>query len=299
MWRRIILKIYSFFIYLFNGLHHADKIAFGAKDESLGGGISHEKHDEKDSVWQDLLKGELTQRVIDLRYETAHADRESKRYSYVGGGLAQKKTELFQYKGKFLPAENFNVFIVQDNKIGDNGSYILKFKYDFLCRFSLEKYCTKIILHRNEDRIILDVYVSKYREQYNNQHKFFISELDRISNGDTRSDLLDFNTIEFITFNAFGSDDGVTYILGKKEFVGIHEFDGSYVLRFKSSINNVDDYIDSVYNEESERKFKNKERRDGKKIDSFSDEMEKITTKTENEDFLYKAEKIIDLKNEQ
>jgi hypothetical protein len=298
MFKKFLLKIYSFWVYLFNGLHQADRLAFGTKEESLGSGTSHEKHDEKDCVWQDLLKGELTQRVIDLRYETAHADRESKRYSYVGGGLAQKKNKLFKYKGTYLDVEGYDVYIVQDNKLGDNGSYVLKFKYDFLCRFNLERYCKKIILHKNENDTILDIYVSQYRERYNNQHKFFISELNKIINGDRRSDLLDFNSVEFISFNAFGCDDGVTYSIGKKYFLGIYEFDGSYVLRFKCSIDDIDDFIDSVYNEESERKFKNKERREGVKIDSFDDELEKITTKEDNERFINKAKDIIDLSDD-
>ena len=273
--KKIWIKIYSFFLYLSKGLNHADKIAFGSKNDALDSGIRNEQHEEEESVWSDLLKGELTQRVIDLRYETAHADRESKKYEHVGGGIGKKKNNMFSYSGNIENSDNLPLFLVQENKeevstLTDAQDKVvrtfrLKVLYDYICRFRLDVYAKKCVIKKtdNEKRFIIDFYVTKYHEKSNNEHKFFLSEIKRILEGDRRSDILGISNLSFETFNAFGAADGITYEFTDFYYINIVEFDGNYILRFNAKLKKVEDFIDSIYNKESERKFKEKEKREG------------------------------------
>ena len=305
MLKRFFLKIYSFFVYLSNGLKSAEKIAFGNNSDALDDGMTCEQQQEHDSVWQDLLKGELTQRVIDLRYETAHADRESKKYQYIGGGNA-KKRNIFEYNGNIENSNNLDIFLVQENHEDiatlTNSektirTYRLKITYDFISRFRLDAYTKKVVIKKDNNRYVVDFYVSKYLEKYNNEHKFFMAEINRIVSGDKRSDILLIDKLSFCTFNSFGIPDGVSLSFNNFEFLSIIEYDGNFILRFKSDLENTSDYIDSVYNEKSEKKFLNKEKREMFK-ENFSVIDEKIKTSEENEKNYIKMTELLEKNGE-
>ena len=305
MLKRFFLKIYSFFVYLSNGLKSAEKIAFGNKSDALDDGMTYEQQQEHDSVWQDLLKGELTQRVIDLRYETAHADRESKKYQYIGGGNA-KKRNIFEYNGNIENSNNLDIFLVQENHEDiatlTNSektirTYRLKITYDFISRFRLDAYTKKVVIKKDNNRYVVDFYVSKYLEKYNNEHKFFMAEINRVVSGDRRSDILLIDKLSFCTFNSFGIPDGVSLSFNNFEFLSIVEYDGNFILRFKSDLENTSDYIDSVYDEKSEKKFLNKDKRETFK-ENFSVIDEKIRENEENDKNYIKMTELLEKNGE-
>lgn len=292
MLKKIFLKIYSFFIYLFNGLRDGEKIIMGDKSVSHLDGTSVEQQQEQDSVWADLLKGELTQRVKDLRYETMHAERKSKEYQYIGGGIAQHKG-FFDYKGNVENECGYKIIIVQENKNitgsdSDNKEYIVKFKHDFIPRFKKELYLNKIVLKGDDNgKLFLDLYFSKYRIKYDNKHKFFLSELKRVYGGDTRSELVQISEISFTSLNAYGIDNGITKTYKIRELIKVSEFDGSYVINFSVDELSSDDFIESAYDEVSAKKFANKEKRVGfieNLGDIISVEEEKKRKEEENEE---------------
>lgn len=302
MLKRIWFNIYSLWFYLFKGLIQADKVAFGNKDESLGSDSSYEEQNEQNSVWQDLLKGELTQRVIDLRYETAHSCRESKKYEYVGGGKSNKKS-MFSYNGNIENEENLPIFLVQSN--GEDVSTIVDYNtkairtfrfnisYDYLCRYRLDAYTKKVVIRKDKDVVIVDFYTSKYHEKSNNEHKFFLAEVNRILKGDRRSDILGIKTLTFDTFNAYGADDGITYTFDKFKYIDALEFDGNIVLRFSAKLKSTNDFIDEIYDKKSEEKFLNKTKRENSK-QSFTTVKESIKETDENEAFADKLKEALE-----
>lgn len=274
-------------------------MAFGNKNEALSEGSSYEQQQEQDCVWSDLLKGELTQRVIDLRYETAHSDRESKKYDYVGGGVAKKRS-IFEFSGNIENSDELQVFLIQENK--ENIStisnynkavrdYNIKFYYDFIPRLRIDSYTKKIVIRKDGNMFIFDIYLSKYQERYNNEHKFFISELKRIQNGDRRSDILQIDGVNFTTYNAFGHPDGVEFTFDNFTYKDIVEYDGNLILRFSCNLKTEHDFIDEVYNEKSESKFKNKEKREGF-TQSFNTVNEIIETKKDDDENFEKLNEI-------
>ena len=306
MFSKIWFNIRTFFHLFFRGLNQADKVAFGSKEESLNKDLSIEQQQEVDCVWNDLIKGEVTQRVKDLRYETAHAVRESKHYEYIGNGIAKKRT-MYEYKGIAENSEGYDIVIVQDNSkiikgVGDAFDnpiieYDIKVIAPFKLKHRVDSYLKKVILRKdNEGKHYLDLYFSKYLEKYNNVHKFFLSELTRIYEGkDMRSDILLINSVEFITKNAYGDNDDVVYKISLSEFRDIKEFDGNYVLTFHAKIKEKDDLIRLVYDEKSAEKFNNKTARDEKKASvKYSDIQQEDEIKKKNDDFYKQYKSLFD-----
>lgn len=289
MFKNILLKIRIFFFYLFSGMKNANDLAFtGNQDADSGNGSSIEQQKEVQSVYKDMLKGELTQEVIELRHEMYFAERASKKYKYVGNGRAIKQNTIMDYKGRLECSDGLDILLVQENKedpgslmdfgiynIGNNVSYekdvneklrnvrerkfTINIKRDFIPRFKLENYATKIVLKPlNEEQTIIDLYVSKYVKQFDNIHKLFMKQIEQIYMGDMRNDILDFTSLDFITYNAHGSDDLLEYEFKDIQFENIVKFEDSYVLRFIT--NNVkmgEDLLDEFYDEQTDIKNKN------------------------------------------
>ena len=306
MLSKIWFNIRTFFHLFFRGLNQADKVVFGSKEEFLNKDLSIEQQQEVDCVWNDLIKGEVTQRVKDLRYETAHAVRESKHYEYIGNGIAKKRT-MYEYKGIAENSEGYDIVLVQDNSkiikgVGDAFDnpiieYEIKVNAPFKLKHRVDSYLKKVILRKdNEEKYYLDLYFSKYLEKYNNVHKFFLSELTRIYEGkDMRSDILLINSVEFMTKNAYGDNDDVVYKIGLTEFRDIKEFDGNYVLTFNAKIKEKDDLIRLVYDEKSAEKFNNKTARDEKKPSvKYGDIQQEDEIKKKNDDFYKQYKSLFD-----
>ena len=127
----------------------------------------------------------------------------------------------------------------------------------------MEQYANKIIVKRVDDtHAVLDLYTWAEKRQFDNRHKLFISALEKIYMGDKRSDIVDFNNLEFITYNAYGADDLRHFSYNNVHFVDVIKFDGSYVLRFTADIvKDGEDLIEEFYDEIAARKSENHEAR--------------------------------------
>ena len=281
--KKIWLNIRLFFFYLFRGLKNVDDVAFTSqKDTTAGSDSTIEQQQEVNSVYKDMLKGELTQEVIELRHEMYFSERQSKKYVYAGGGRAVKKNDIFDYKGKLELSDGLPVVLVQENKedegslmdfgiyhmgekveldnkaLGDLGrkdkkDFTITIERDFTPRFYLERHVTKIVVKAmDETHSLIDLYVPMYRSQFDNRDKFFQSELNKIYMGDLRSDMINFDSLKFITYNAGGVDDFIEYKFKNIVFENILKFDGSYVLRF--AVENevwTNDLLDEMYDEQT------------------------------------------------
>lgn len=326
--KKIWIKIRIFFFYLFKGLISADKIIKNDNENNISQDSSIEQEIEQQSVFKDLLKGELTEEVKELRHEMYYAERRSHEYSYNGGGNA-KKNNLFDYKGSAEMSDGNPIKLVLNNKqiinsLCDDGVAIYgsdvaiseelqgnfnipiskgdeKYCFDvtrkFFPRFKIEKYTTKLIVKdilNDEKNAFLDFYIPMYKQQFNNITKLFQSELDRIYQGDVKSDLLDFDKISFITKNCYGAPDLFLFEYDKPTFIDIIKFDGCYVLRFKCNIViNGEDTLTDIYHEATDKKIKNKERRKNAKVD-FTTYSANIDDLEKQKNDLEESEKLFD-----
>lgn len=272
MIKKIYNKIRSFFFYIFWGLKSADKIAFGAKEDPSNDGTVFEQQNEQNSVYKDLLKGEVTQEVKELRHEMYFSERKSHKYKYIGNGIVSKKNEIFDYPGKIDKTDGFPLQILQPNiedtgtlsenlsevdyRIKNKKEFTIDIERDFIPRFRLEEFTNKLVVKRiNENAVMLDFYTPIYKSQFNTIHKLFLKELENIYMGDVRSDVIDFKQVEFISFRAFGTDDLKKYTYNNIEFDNILIFDGHYVIKFTADIvNDGEDLINEYYCNEEEEK---------------------------------------------
>jgi hypothetical protein len=213
-----------------------------------------------------------------------YAERLSHKYKYIGNGVVKKKTnnELFKYTGKLDETDGFDVQIVQPNsedtggltdnlsesdyRVKNKRDYTIEVERDFLPRFRLEAYTTKLVVKRiNENSVMLDFYTPMYESQFNRMHKPFLNEIDRIYQGFIRSDIIDFKGVRFISYNAFGTDDLKEYKYTNVEFDNIVKFDGDYVLKFTADIvKDGEDLIAEFYDKTADEKSKNHAPRKGK-----------------------------------
>ena len=93
--KRIWANIRIFLHYLFAGMVSADKeISNGEKNSSASDGVGIEQKKEVDNVYSQMLRGEVTEEVKELRYEMYQADRKSHDYVYSGGGRKTMFSDL-------------------------------------------------------------------------------------------------------------------------------------------------------------------------------------------------------------
>lgn len=321
-------KLRIFLVSIAWGMRGADKLISTSNKENEGGDLAGiEQHKAEENVYANLLRGEVTQEVKEFRHEMYYAERKSHEYVYAGGGHAVKRNKIFDYQGNVERSDGYKIQIVQENRedpssLIENGIYsqgeefelsekakgdlkekdkrdfTIKINRDFMPSFRLEQYASKIVVKRvDEENAILDIYTWSDRRQFDNRHKLFLSAINKILNGDRRSDIIDFKELEFITYNAYGSDDLKHYAYKDVNFIDIIPFDGNFVLRFSAKIAiDGDDLIQEFYNEIADQKSKNHEAR--KNAPEISIESVLEANEAENYDFDQAQELMDELKNE-
>ena len=111
--------------------------------------------------------------------------------------------------------------------------------------------------------MILDLYVSKYPNDKDFKSKGFVREVEKIRDEKIKSDILDFEEINFITHHAYRLPDLVKFVFNNIFFKEIVEFDGHYILRFKATFTKDNlDLTKRYYSKTMDEKYKNKEKKE-------------------------------------
>ncbi len=290
-------------IYIFYGLKSADKVIVGsdtASNNSNGGTI--EVTDEADSVYKDLLKGEITQEVMELRHEMYYSERESHKYRYIGNGVVEKRNDIFDKRFEGIENEdNLEILLVQINnedtggvkealEIGNWREFDLKIERNFIPKFRIEEFVNKLVVKKLDDtHVMLDMYTTQYKDKYNVRNTLFVIEVEKIYMGDTDTTTLAFDNLSFVTRKSWGVPDLVKYSYKSITFDNIIRYNGDYILKFIAEIDvNGEDILDEFYNEEAARKNREHERRKNKATTDFfvPKTTEKSYTKETPEDIL-------------
>lgn len=127
-------------------------------------------------------------------------------------------------------------------------------------RFFLENFTKKLnIRHISENEKLLEFYVSTYPDTYNRTSRLFISEIKKILDGNKKSDIINIDEINFITYKAIGVSDFLEYKYKIMSFDKIIEYNGNYVIKFKATpIINGEDILTKYKQDELELKYQNK-----------------------------------------
>ena len=244
--------------------------------------ITQEVHDKRVSTA--LLAGKETQEVKELRYRTYVVDREAEEYEVFSPTLAMRKEELEKQDSKFVyydDSDGLEVITIQNNfplvetveetlnQVGQRGKkteYWIKIEreFGFIPRYRIEEYTKKLVVkEKTKDKTaILEFYVSKYPNKEDLKSKGFVKEIEKIKDEGIRSDIIDINVISFETNQAYKLPNMLYFSFKKKEFVGITEYDGHYVIKFLVDILvNGQDRVKQYYNKEMDEKYRNKAKR--------------------------------------
>lgn len=272
--KKIFKWVKTFWTGLFWGMKATEDSMFkGNTDAIPGSAIIQEINDKR--VSKALLKGEVTQEVEELRYRTYKVDRESKQYEYIAPTLAFKREKQDSKFVSYENADNLEIITIQPNEaivediletlkyVGGHGKrseYIIKIKRDFYPRYKIEEYTKRLVVKKlDETHAILDFYVSKYPNDKDFKSKGFVREIEKIRDEKIKSDVIDIKNVSFITTHSFKLDDMLEFEFDNVWFRTIVEYDGHYIIRFKSRIlKNGIDLTDQYYSKTMDEKYKNK-----------------------------------------
>lgn len=133
---------------------------------------------------------------------------------------------------------------------------------EFMPKFQLEDYTKKLNIRKiNDDKRLIEFYVSKYPDEYNPNSVHFVREIKRvIENGPRHHNFLEIKEVGFVTNKTLGVSDFLCYGYGNISFDKIVDFDGYYVIKFIADVvingtNLLEDFVEH----ELEEKYKNKE----------------------------------------
>lgn len=244
---------------------------------------------QENRLSKDLLKGEVTQQVEELRYKDYKVYNESKKYKYLGDGNATK----IEYDDKDL--NNFS-FIIENkvicenifdefNRIDDYGydRYVLSFVYGDIPKFRLESYVSRLEVNFTNGKCDIVLCFPKYPNKYDVKTKSFINELQKINNGDTEylfknhEICSNITSIEFTTYKAINEEDFIHYKLdGLKCFDFVeekHEFKIFYRVKFCNRKN----LLTKFYSKTMDNKYMSKQKKDNTCVLLNEDRVEKCS----------------------
>lgn len=279
----------------FRGLRNADATMLSQVSGEDGDGQEMSHRLEINNLYNDLLREQKTQEVletIDMSYRVA---REANNYEVtligdmgddsVGSdkelrAVAVKKVAMKYDKHPEVFNENtYHVTLIQDNKkiqktslwsagakdfinaIKTNGNDfvpLIELTYNgFTPRFALQNFVTKIVVRETKSgKVKADLYVPTEAGQFTKTDAILIAELHRImDNGLKKTDFLDIHTVKFVTDKAYGADDYIWYNLTPLKFKKISIFDGSFVLTFDVGYVQTIDIVEAHKTESLDKKY--------------------------------------------
>lgn len=218
----MIKKISNFFARFFYGLGFGMKNAESEmllSKNSSNSESSYVQQIKEQNVGKDLLKGEVTQEVEDLRYSTYKVYKESNNYEYLGDGVAIKKEK------KDFNINNFS--FVQRNKIfcksvyesfeesaEDMDKFTLTVVYETSPRFKIERFTECLTVRGVNGNIDITFRFNKAYDLSSPITRMFYNELMKLENTDRGNEIYSDNITNlcFTTYKAQGEDDFVMYI---------------------------------------------------------------------------------------
>lgn len=281
-------KLSSFVRGLFYGMKTTEDIAFkqsGAAYQSNGMTIQQKVEDKR--VSKALLQGELTQEVKELIHRTYAVDREAKNYEYFTPLLAMRREKMDSKFVKYWNDDKLAVITIQPNETNDDGinslnvddegvykgyeilnqrhNYRIKLtRGDFTPRYYIEEYINRVVVRKiDEEHSMLDIYVSKYPNDKDFKSKGFVREIEKIKDDKLRSDVIDIDTLSFVTNHAFKYDNMFEFEFDSLRLAYVNEYDGFYVISFKSrNVKNGVDLMKKHYCKSMDDKYKEKVKKD-------------------------------------
>lgn len=264
-----IKKIISFlkisFVSIFYGLKGGNELLSQTHD-SESNILPIQQNLRKGGVMNDLLENKITDEVVELRDKNYRIYKEADKFDAstiqmsidengdvtfsTNGRLKKKNSSFFSKHVPVYNTEGYLIRTIQDNKIIERQNEIPLGIYDydvtlsikrkdFIPRFNIEKIVTKIVVREKEDgnRTIVDLYLPTIPSQFGKIDAIVISNISTMwKEGIKKSDLTDFDEIEWYSDKAWNSEDLCLFKYNKLRLDEINIFDGNFVLSFDCDI---------------------------------------------------------------
>lgn len=272
----ILKKIKNIIDYIFYGLKASNDVMLSQNvyQDSISSSINQVI--TRNNLGEDLLKGEITQEVEELRYSDYKVSNESKKYKYIGNGeaiktISNKKTNKYSFsqENKII-CEGVTDEMKRLNSYGTER-YTLSILYKDVPKFRLETYCNMIDVDINE-QCDIKLHFSKYPNQYVITSKAFINELNKyysdkqyfILNNEICQNI---ESIMFTTYKAINEDDLISYKLNNLVCYDIIDTKHEFILFFHVKSYARENMIEKFYSQTMDKKYKNKKQ---KNTESYS-----------------------------
>ena len=280
--RFIIFNLSVLFHSIFRGMKSADDKTMGVTKEGKSVDNAIEEQVQEQGVLNDLLRGEVTQEVMELRDSNYRVFRHADDYQYLGNGnVVEKVKNMLQDDLKIYNPEGYKVLLIQDNKLivkgfvestenvdveGDivkedkDERYTLKIEREVFPRFFIEKWVKKIVVREGNNNLKIDLYCSSYARQFNPTDSIFINEMMQIYGNKTRNfDTVDICRINFITDKAYGVKDLMEYHFDGLKYEGMNMYDKDFVITYSTDCGyGLTDITDQFKTKEMDEKYASK-----------------------------------------
>lgn len=292
-----------FWFSLFYGMESANKMITSQGGNVLDVGI--QQNIKKGGVMNDLLEQKVTKEVEELREKHYRIIKEADKYDpttitmtfdedgnpiFSNTNHLLKKTYADYMKHPpVYETSDTKIKTIQDNKVfakeGSIGNiYVPDGLYDYDTtltvkrgmyepRIQIDKFVTKMVVRERElpDRVFVDFYLPTNASQFGKIDAILVSNLySMFETKNYRSDLTEFEEIEWFSDKAWNSDDMCLFKYDDIKLVDINVFDGNFVFTFDCHIISNGDYIPEKYmTEEMDEKYKHMEAKKNSSLDLF------------------------------
>lgn len=283
-WIKFKTDIIIFFKTLFRGLKVADDKVLGKTKNNQTVDTSVEETIQSDTVYDALLRGEITQEVEELRDANYRIGLHANDYEYIGNGHAKKKDKndqnMLAPKIKvFNPDGEGKIILVQDNRdfvldlvstINYDGDVaklkplkVLNFTYRDFSTYNLSDLAKKCVVREmKEDKSLkIDVYFSSILTEKKLIQNSFINLMGKILAKEIRNvDSLEISSITFITQSCFGARDLMRYNIEVEDDYtvskySVNQYVSDYVVTYKIKSITTEDLTEKYHTKELDEKY--------------------------------------------
>lgn len=246
------------------GMKIADDKIMHSEEHKIGGNISQSIN--QGNVYDNLIKGEVTQEVKELRYKSYLVENESRNYKYNGidrgikifNNNFQEENLKFQQKNGILTASVFDELQRIDEYSQDK--FIITIITEDFPLFKLERYLDfiNVDINSKEKNYKLTLAYSKWYDKTNIRHKVLCKMLSK--GLQKKSDATPYiKSLTFVTNKVENIPDFTKYTFLNLKPLKIYDDNSYYYVEYEADKCEIINLIEKYFNKEVDEKYKNKE----------------------------------------
>lgn len=255
-------KVKSFFYALPFGMKAAEDEIMVQRLNSTTDIVGAHEVIQQNSLGVDLLKGEVTQQVEEMRYRTYLVNREADKYKYITGDRGLKKEKVEGDKKRIVQKNKVHCKSIIEEVDDKLNEYQINIGYSDTPRFRLEQFIEYLELNLGDEPKVL----LKFDKNLENSDPISRSFINSVKSFPKILQPTDWERYEyfripmlsFTTFKAQGEDDMVNYTLHNLTLNSFISEGNTIVLKYIVSYYKREDLMDKYYSPTMDEKYKTK-----------------------------------------